>query len=132
MNLLVERVSKIVKNSEIKSTSITFFSGIHWNQNLENEILFVLMFSVIFLYMHGYAMGKISCFVDNLNSLLNNEILHWYNLKALADDKLNVAKMMISVFDRKHCGKKEKMLNCILGLNLDSECNTVRNSITLN
>ena len=77
-------------------------------------------------------MGKISCFVDNLNSLLNNEILHWYKLKALADDKLNVAKMMISVFDRKHCGKKEKMLNCILGLNLDSECNTVRNSITLN
>ena len=32
-------------------------------------------------------------------------------LKVFADDKINVAKMMIYVFDRrKHCGKRKKML----------------------
>ena len=34
-----------------------------------------------------------------LNSLANDKILHWSRLKAFADDKLKVAKIMISVFD---------------------------------
>ena len=44
------------------------------------------------------------------NSLPNNKILDWFKLKAFAEDKLNVAKMLISVFDSvENVGKKEKM-----------------------
>ena len=32
--------------------------------------------------------------------LPDDKILHWSKLKAFADDKLNVTKMIISVFDR--------------------------------
>ena len=35
-----------------------------------------------------------------VNSLPNNKFLDWFKLKALADDKLNIPKMMISRFDR--------------------------------
>ena len=34
------------------------------------------------------------------NSIPNDKILDWFKLKALADDKLKVAKMMIFLFDR--------------------------------
>ena len=34
-----------------------------------------------------------------INSLPNNKILGWSKLKAFADDKLKVAKIMIFVFD---------------------------------
>ena len=34
------------------------------------------------------------------NSLPNNKILDWSKLKAFADNKIKVAKMMISVFNR--------------------------------
>ena len=37
---------------------------------------------------------------SKLNSLSNNKILDMTKLKAFADDKLNIAKMTISVFDR--------------------------------
>ena len=42
----------------------------------------------------------------------NDSFLDWTKFKAFADDKLNAAEIKISVFDidRKHCGKKEKML----------------------
>ena len=45
-----------------------------------------------------------------INPLLNNRILIITKLKEFADDKLNVAEMTISVFDRvkKHCGKRRK------------------------
>ena len=33
-------------------------------------------------------------------SLLNNKVWGWTKLEAFADDKFNVAKMMISLFDR--------------------------------
>ena len=36
----------------------------------------------------------------NINSLPSNKILHVTKLKAFADDKINIAQMMISVFDR--------------------------------
>ena len=36
----------------------------------------------------------------SLNSLRNDKILNLSKLKALADDKINVAKMIIYVFDR--------------------------------
>ena len=35
-----------------------------------------------------------------MNSLLNDKILDVTKLKAFADDKLNVARMMFSLFDR--------------------------------
>ena len=35
-----------------------------------------------------------------LNPLPDNKILDWSKLKAFADDKLNVTKIIISVFDR--------------------------------
>ena len=43
-------------------------------------------------------------------SLPNNKILDRPKLKASADDNLNVAKMMISLYDmeRKHSGKRRK------------------------
>ena len=34
------------------------------------------------------------------NPLLNNKILDMTKLKAFADDKLNIAKMTVSLFDR--------------------------------
>ena len=43
------------------------------------------------------------CHLNNLhyfNSLPNNKILNQCKLKAFTDDKLNVTKMKISVFDR--------------------------------
>ena len=42
------------------------------------------------------------------NSLPNNKILALTRLKAFAEDKFSIAKMMIPVFDRsrKHCGKR--------------------------
>ena len=39
------------------------------------------------------------CFLP-LNSLPNNKILDWSKLKASADDKINVAEMMISLTDK--------------------------------
>ena len=39
------------------------------------------------------------CWVD-INHLPNDKILDVTKLKAFADDKMNVAQMMISVFDR--------------------------------
>ena len=35
-----------------------------------------------------------------MNSLLNDKIFDFIKLKAFADNKINVAQMMISVFDR--------------------------------
>ena len=35
-----------------------------------------------------------------LNSLSHNKILDWPKLKAFADDNLNVARMVISLYDR--------------------------------
>ena len=35
-----------------------------------------------------------------INSLPNNKILDWTKLKAFADDKLDIAKTMTSVYDR--------------------------------
>ena len=56
--------------------------------------------------------------LNHLNPFLNpfphNKILDLTKLKAFADEKLNVSKMIISVFDsvesRKHCGKRR---NCL-------------------
>ena len=39
-------------------------------------------------------------FVCPFNSLPNDKILDWTKFRAFADDKLNVAKMMIFVCDR--------------------------------
>ena len=45
-----------------------------------------------------------------VNSLPTNKILDFTKLKAFADDKLNIARMMISPYDksRKLCGKRRK------------------------
>ena len=47
-----------------------------------------------------------------LNKFPHEKKMDQTRLKASADDKLNVTKMMISVFDRvkKHCGKRR---NCL-------------------
>ena len=45
------------------------------------------------------------------NPLPNDKILDWLKLKAFSDEKLNVTKMIISVFDRvKTLWEKEKLL----------------------
>ena len=40
------------------------------------------------------------CLVNSFNPLPDNKIFDWSKLKSFADDKLNVTKMIISVFDR--------------------------------
>ena len=45
---------------------------------------------------HGKGAGR----KKRIKSLLNNKILDWSKFKAFADDKLNVARIMISVSDR--------------------------------
>ena len=48
-----------------------------------------------------YHFDRCNCDNDNLfNSLPNDKILAWSKLKALADDKIKFAEMMIFVFDR--------------------------------
>ena len=39
-------------------------------------------------------------FPESFNSLPNDKNLHWPKFKAFSDDNLNVAKMMISLYDR--------------------------------
>ena len=49
------------------------------------------------------------CYASVINSLSNDKNLDVTKLKAFADEKLDVAKMMISLFDRvEHCGKRRK------------------------
>ena len=52
----------------------------------------------------------LSIWTPSLKSLRNDKILDWTKLKAVADDKLNFAKMIISLFGKveKHCGKRTK------------------------
>ena len=38
------------------------------------------------------------CFNNHVNSLPDEKILDWYKLKAFADDKIKLAKMMIFFF----------------------------------
>ena len=48
---------------------------------------------------------------QNFNPLPDDKISDWFKLKAFADDKLNVTKMIISVFDRvETLWEKEKLL----------------------
>ena len=42
----------------------------------------------------------LSTSINLINSLLIDNFLDWTKFKALADDKLNVAKIVIHVFDR--------------------------------
>ena len=53
---------------------------------------------------------KILVFSEHFDSLPNDKILALTKLKAFADDKFNVAKIMISFLDRveKQCGKRRK------------------------
>ena len=44
--------------------------------------------------------GVVSRNTPPLNQLPDDKLLDWSKLKAFADDKLNVTKMIISVFDR--------------------------------
>ena len=56
-----------------------------------------------------FEFGQVENFVgcQRVDSIPNNKILDMTNLKAFADDKLIVAKMTISVFDREeNTGKK--------------------------
>ena len=50
----------------------------------------------------GKELTNITCLhlVCILHSLPDDKVLDWSKLKAFADDKLNVTKMIISVFDR--------------------------------
>ena len=48
----------------------------------------------------GVRYHAINQSVNRVNSSPNNKILEWFKLKVFADDKVNVAKMMISFFDR--------------------------------
>ena len=53
---------------------------------------------------------KVGIVWERVTSLPNNKILDWFKLKAFADNKLHVAKIMISVFDSvENIVGKEKM-----------------------
>ena len=54
-------------------------------------------------------MSEISLVSGGFNFLPNDKVLDSIKLKALADDKLNVAQMVISDFHGKHCRKKRKL-----------------------
>ena len=56
---------------------------------------FKVWFWIVFVWAVLYLLGG-----KGFNHLLNNKILDMTKLKAFADDKLNIAKMMISLFDR--------------------------------
>ena len=45
-------------------------------------------------------LGSKILFHKHFNSLLYDKILDWSKLKAFADDKMNVAQVMIPIFDR--------------------------------
>ena len=54
------------------------------------------------LYFSDVKLAPLRCFCNNtvnFNSLPNDKILDWSKLKAFADDKFDVVKMMISIFD---------------------------------
>ena len=47
--------------------------------------------------------------IEGVNSLPNDKILDLTKLKAFADDKLNVTKMTVFLFNREeNCGKRRK------------------------
>ena len=68
----------------------------------------------------GYSMiihNRLYC-KNTLNSLPNDKILDWSKLKAFADDKIKVLKMMVFVFDRVEniVGKGENAGLSLIGL----------------
>ena len=79
--LLLKEVSKIGK--------------LPWIQRLARKH-FDKLICLIFLWMTTTLFQH---FFSYFNSLPNNKILDWSKLKAFSDDKLKVAKIMISVFD---------------------------------
>ena len=50
--------------------------------------------------VHALSPFEVRKLTVSVNSLRNDKILDVTKLKAFADDKINVAQMMISVFDR--------------------------------
>ena len=50
--------------------------------------------------VHALSPFEVRKLTVSVNSLQNDKILDVTKLKAFADDKINVAQMMISVFDR--------------------------------
>ena len=54
------------------------------------------IFSKLFVVCDEYRI----CFIRFINSFPNNKILDMTSLKALANDKINVPQMMVSVSDR--------------------------------
>ena len=63
----------------------------------------VVLWSIINL------IGHFSHILSTLYSLTHDKILDWTELKAFADDKINIAEMMISLSDRLEniVGKRE-------------------------
>ena len=64
---------------------------------------------------HIISRVRLQCPVFFVNSLSNDKFLDVIKLKAFADDKLNVAKMTIFLFDRaeKHGRKREMLVTSI-------------------
>ena len=71
------------------------------------------MFFFFLIKLCHFTWGMLfNCVPHRLSFLPNDKILDWAELKAFADDKLNVAKIMPSLFDRVEnliLWEKEKM-----------------------
>ena len=86
-----------------------------FNLSSANELKFI---QFIILYFDKELLVIVNCILIALHHihltyyfLLNDKILDMTKLKAFADDKINVAKMMISVVNRvEHYEKRRKML----------------------
>ena len=88
-----------------------FQSPVHKpNFNISNSVdprSETTVFCSPFLDLHCLRKVQKACLP--FNALPNGKILHWSKFKTLADDKINVAEMMISLPDRvKKRGKKRK------------------------
>ena len=92
-------------------TSIFYFShNVISTHPKTNFLFFSYICSAVWKY---FQFGPVFDFVIwyTVNSLPDNKIWGLTKLKAFADDKSNVAKMMISLFDRvENFVEKEKML----------------------
>ena len=95
--------STLSKTKIIISVTLNLLSGIAFNFGLDQYFVIwqrVNYVSTLFWSYHS-SLCNYPCFPGvHLNSLPNDKILDQNELKAFADDKINVAEMMISLSDR--------------------------------
>ena len=106
LTTLRQRAFKNIMGKEENAVFFFFLATI----NLSSAYAFNLVQAKILLFGKGLinlnqalTLEEMCKFYKNfqyINPLPDDKILDWSKLKAFADDKLNVTKMIISVFDR--------------------------------